>query len=224
MRGIIINTQFLVKSNFAAIILLAILSLSGFVTVSRDFIGNFYRRRKKFEVFELSYDRVKNIKSVLASMSVPFTFEIAVSQLGKDKACYIAASGRGAKRVMDKFGGRKIDDYDLFYPGGAILGAYASGKGSLKDLNAEVIDFSEVNEIGEGAVVQFVFKRKSRNRYIANVRALVSAPSSYQAKEILGRIKSSLAGLKLTDVRNEEFIDRVNSRAFDNKESIALSP
>ena len=217
------NMQFLVKSNFAAIILLVILSLSGFITVSRSFIDNFYRKRKRFEVFALPFDKVKNIKNVLASMSVPFTFEIAVSQLGKDKACYMSVSSHRAKKVIEKLEGRKIEDYDLFYPGGVVLGAYAGGEGSLKDINAEVIDFSAINEIGEGAVVQFVFKRKSRNHYIANVRALVSAPSSYQAKEILGRIKSSLHGLKLTDVRNEEFISHINSRVFDSKESVTLS-
>src|SRR3990167_1808722 len=96
------NMQFLVKSNFAAIILLVILSLSGFITVSRSFIDNFYRKRKRFEVFALPFDKVKNIKNVLASMSVPFTFEIAVSQLGKDKACYIAVPPQQEKKDIKK--------------------------------------------------------------------------------------------------------------------------
>jgi len=212
----------LVTSNSVAIILLVILAFSGFITVSRG-IGVFYKKRKKFEVFKIQYDSVKDLKSIISSVTAPFTFEVAVSQLGNEKAIYITVpSGRG-KSVVDKLNAKKVDDYDLYYPGGTVLGAYAGGSGSLKGISADSIDFSEVNEIGEGVVVQFIFKKKRGRRVTANVRTLVSAPSSYQAKEILNRIKHSLAGLKMTEVKNEDFVSNVNNRVFDGSESVVLS-
>jgi len=212
----------LVASNSVAIILLVILCFSGLVTALGS-INSVYKKRKKPEIFKLQYDKVKDLKNVLSKIDVPFTFEIAVSQLGKEKACYISLPSGRSKNVISRLGGKRIYDYDLYYPGGSVIGAYAKGEGSLKDINAEVVDFSEVNEIGEGAVVQFVFRKKGRGRFTANVRALVSAPSPYQAKEILNSIKSSMSGVKMTDIKNDTFIDRVNSRTFDGSDSVVLS-
>lgn len=208
--------------NLIAITLLAVLILSGSVSFLRS-TGNFYKKRKRFAVFELPEGKVKNLKDVFGALKVPFTLEVAVSQLGKTKRFYITLPTSKSKKVIDTFGAKEVDDYDLYHPGGVVVGAYATGKGSLNNFDARTIDFSEVNEIGEGAVVQFVMRKKSKDHFVANVRTLVSAPSLHQSKEIFTGIKKSLAGIKLVEVKSGEFMNRVNERVFSEKESVALS-
>jgi len=213
---------FLVTSNLAAIVLLFILAISGAFTAARG-VSNFHKRRRKFVILEVDGEKARDLNKVLASITPPFTLEVVVSQLGKTKSFYLTLPSGRSKKAVDALGARQIDDYDLYYPGGAVVGGYASGESSLKDFSADSIDFSEVNEIGEGAVVQFVIKKKSNDRLVANIRTLVSAPSSYQAKEIFTQIKNSFADMNLTEIKSAEFIDRVNNRIFSQKELASLS-
>jgi len=217
-----ISMPFLVTSNLAAVILLVILAISGFITVFRG-IGISYKKSNRFAIFELSQDKVKSLGDVLNELGTPFTLEVAINQLGKTRTLYLILPRSKSKQIVDVFGAKEIDDYDLYYPGGVVIGAYALGEGLLKDFDSENLDFSKINEIGESAVIQFVIKKKSKKGFVVNVRALVSAPSSYQAKEIFTSIKASLGGLKLTEIKSREFIDRVNNRTFNEKELVTLS-
>jgi len=212
----------LVTSNLLAVILLVILGLSGLVSTFR-WVGVTYTHRRRIAVFKLPSDKVKDLKSVLNSVGGQFTLEVAVSQLSKAKSFYLTLPVKRAKEVAAKFDAEKAEDYELYYPGGAVVGAYAVHEGSPLKFNINAIDFSEINEIGEGAVVQVVVSKKTRKGFVVNLRTLISAPSSYQAKEIFSRIKTSLPGAKLREVKSGEFVDSVNKRLFDDKEAVTLS-
>lgn len=219
-----IMMPFLVTSNLAAILLLIVLIASGSLTGFRWVSGS-RRRRKNFVIFEVSHSKVQDLAKILKTIAPPFTLEVAVSQLGKEKSFYIALPAGRAKTLENVLGAKRVEDYDLYYPGGAVSGGYASGEESIKSINLDSVDFGEVNEIGEGAVVQLVFNKKSREGVSANVRVLASAPSSYQAKEIILRIKSSLAHMKLkfTEVKSSEFVESVNARSFSENELARFS-
>lgn len=211
---------FFVTPNVIAIVILVVLAFLG---MSQLFIvlGVNRNRGGKQVVLELGAD-ADDITNLLASLSPPFSFEVAVSQLGKDPKYYVSVPARLAGKAMDKLDAKEVDDYDVYYTNGVNIGVYLKGEGSFDDLDVSKIDLSEVNEIGEGAVVQFLFNKKKRGKYEANGRILVSAPSAYQAKEIMTRIRSSLSGFKFVEVKNAEFMNRINSRKFDEKETIML--
>jgi len=214
--------NFLVTSNLAAAILLFLLVLSGSSMGFRRLLV-MQKKRRKFVVLEVPNDKAKDLKKLLTAVTPPFTLEVAVSQLGKDKSFYITLPAGRAGSVESALGAKRVNDYELYYPGGTVLGGYATGDDAVEDVNPDSIDFGAVNEIGEGAVVQLVFSKKRKGEFLANVRTLVSAPSSYQAKEIISKIKKSLDHVKFTEVKSEDFIDSVNSRDFNEKELIRLS-
>ena len=210
---------FFVTPNVIAIVLLVVLSAIGLRALVRRIGG--YKGTKGLVVLELD-ESMSSVDKVLEIIRPPFALEVAVHQLGHSPSCYVAVPAKHARGVLNKLNAKEVPDYELYYPGGVHVGAYLKGEGALRDMDISKIDFSEVNEIGEGAVVQFVFHKKSDNRFETNIRILVSAPSSYQAKEILSRIKSSMPSLNSVEVSNKEFITRINSREFEPKESMTL--
>jgi hypothetical protein len=213
---------FLVTSNVVALILLAILSITGSFSAFR-FFGRTYKTNRKFVILEVDSSKTKEINRVLSGVSPPFTLEVAVSQLGKQESVYIGLPANKAKKIKQSLDAKFIRDYHPYYPGGFVVGGYAKSEDSIENVSLDSIDFSEVNEIGEGAVVQFLVSKKSRGNLLANVRVLVSAPSSYQAKEILGDIKKSLEHIKFTETKSDEFVERFNGRVFNEKELVKLS-
>ena len=214
--------QPIVTTNLLALVLLIALIASGSLGLLRSFFIA-YARRKNFVIYKVSGDGLGAIKDVLKFAAPPFSFEIAVSQLGKEKAYYVTLPLSRAKRFEGVSGASKIDDYEIYHPGGITIGGYAFSEDPLSVPEVEKIDFSEINEIGEGAVLQFVVHKKSRGKLIANLRAVVSAPSSYQAKEVLSNIKKSLPGVQFREVGSVEFVDSVNNRRFAHKEAVGIS-
>lgn len=202
----------------AVLVVLVFLGLSQLFVVFR----NKRSRGAGQIVLELSAS-VKDLNSILSSVAPPFSYEVAVSQLGRTPKRYISVPARVGKKIMGELGAEEVDDYDIYYSGGVSIGAYLKGETSLSKFDESKIDLSEVNEIGEGAVVQLLFNKKRGGKYEVNGRLVVSAPSVYQAKEIMTRIKLSLPGFKFVEVKNEEFMERVNSRKFDKKEEIKFT-
>ncbi len=214
--------QPLITTNILAIVLLSVLVISASLNYLRSFFFA-YGKRKHFVIYEVPYDAVKNLKSILGLVHPPFTFEVAVSQLGKEKSYYLTLPSHRAGKLKGLSGARKIDDYDVYYPGGTVVGGYGVSEKTIDKLDIDKIDFSGVNEIGEGAVVQFVVKKKGGGKLTVNIRALVSAPSSFQAKEIFAGMKDSLKGVQLREVKSAEFINMVNAREFSDKEAATLA-
>lgn len=212
---------FFVTPNIIALVILTVLAVIGSTAALRRLRGS-YERRKKFMVLELDKN-ISDIRSVLSEIKSPFVFEIAVTQLKSKPSCYITIPTNRSKKYMAKLGAQEVEDYETYYPNGVHIGAYLKGRGTLSDLDISKIDFGEINEIGESAVVQFVLRKIKKGELETNVRLLVSAPSTYQAKEILSRIKSSLGKFKFVEVNNVEFMARVNLRTFEPKESLILS-
>ena len=212
---------FMTTNLLIAIVVLVLLAIGGAI----ELFGRFGSKRRGgvgFSVFEVDSEK-KSLDVLLGVIAPPFAFEVAVDQIGKVPKLYLVVPASKAKKVSRELGAKEVGDYDLYNPGGVHLGAYLKGSGSISDVEIDKIDFTEVNEIGEGAVVQFVFNKKSRGILEANVRVLISAPSQYQAKEILARIKSSIPAFKLIEVKSADFMQYVDSRLFNSKESLELT-
>jgi hypothetical protein len=203
-----------------AILVLVLLAIVGLYELV-DRLGRRHKKGPACAVFELGEGKLNS--NLFSQLKLPFAIEVAVKQFGKSSALYLIVPRAKALKISEELGVKEVPDYDLYSPGGVHIGAYLKGSGSVSDINTEKIDFSEVNEIGEGAVVQLIFNSKRKGKFDTNVRALISAPSQYQAKEIFSRIKNSLPAFKMVEVSNSEFMQRVNSRSFDAKELMELA-
>ena len=211
---------FFVTPNVIAIVIITVLLVSGFIAFLRR-IGGTHRGGNGFVIFKLSED-INNIDKVINAIQLPFVFEVAVDQLGRELSYYVAVSAKHSKRVINELGASEVSDYEFYHPQGVHIGAYLKGGVDVVGMDISKIDFSSVNEVGESVVVQFVFHKKTGSGIETNIRVLTSAQSSYQAKEIMSRIKSSMSSVKLIDVNSADFITRFNLRKFESKESVTL--
>ncbi len=205
-----------------ALIILSALSLSCLVYLVRVYAYRKSKRLGGIEILRVKGGEKQGVKDIIDAVGVPLTLEIAVHQLGNDVNTYIIVPPRRVKMAEGALSVERADGYDMYHSGGVQLGAYMKEGGNLQSLDAGKIDFSKVNEIGEGAVVQFIFKKKRGKTFVANGRILVSAPSTYQANEILVGIKGSLRNFKTVDVRNRSFLRKVYMREFDEADAISL--
>lgn len=213
--------DFLVTSNLLAIILLFVLVVSGSVSLLGS-IRNSRKRNRGAVMYKIPWGSDSSLDKIASAIGVPFVFEVAVSQLGREKSFFVSVPFYKSRKIVDLFGGELIKDYDLFYQGGVVVGGYLSKDVDLKNVDPQKIDFSDINEIGEGVVFQIVFHKKRRKGFECNVRILISAPSSFQAKEIFSRVKSSLPGARFTDAKGSEFVGQVSGRSFNEKERVSL--
>ena len=81
------------------------------------------------------------------------------------------------------------------------------------------LDISRVNEIGEACVIQFIFQEAYEEKQM-NFRILASAPTPYQAQEIIWSLVQPFKDLKFSEAKNGDFAKRVASREFSDKEAI----
>lgn len=180
--------------------------------------------RKRFTLFEVPNSLFKDLKlaDFFKKIPVPFVFEIAVHNLGKEIHYYLAVPMASIRSVVLIFNLRETSEYNIFHSGGSHLGFYL--KNDIEHTpDLSTIDFSAVNEVGEGVVVQFIVIAKGIKK-LANFRVLISAPTPYQAQEIAFGINSSLSGFKPVAASKNpaEFINKVTFREFDEDESRAF--
>ena len=212
--------QFLSPIDVVSSIALLVLALFGLVELILAAKHYYYLNTKHLSILHVDSAVVGDKpESFIKSIKPPFTFEIAIHHLGKDVHYYLVVPRKRAASLVAYNGIAEVEDYGLFHHGGEHLGAYLK-EGEWPGLDLGKIDFSRVNEIGEGVAVQIIFGRRRGRRTPANFRILVSAPSSYQAKEILAAIKSSLPGLNWIESLGDEFISQVNFREFSKKEAV----
>lgn len=194
------------------------------------FVRRLYYRsrvsRKQFRVVELQ-GGAASLKNILEVLAPPFALEVAVHQLGRDVHTYVAIPANRAGQLMQRAECREVPDYNIYHPGGAHVGGSLAPKGDSSGcIRAfmhllEDLDFSKVNEVGEGVVFQLVFGRRRRGgAWSGNVRVLVSAPTPYQAHEILSDLEREFSGCRWTEEKDREFFEAVTYRKFDRSRRI----
>ncbi len=151
------------------------------------------KERKSPFVAKIETEDINSIKKLLQG-EVPFAIEIAVHHIGKDIALYASVpaelSGK-AKISLDKAYPGNWSESDIsvvFHHGGQYDAASASfGQEKFEDMDMHSVDFSSVNEIGEGASIKI---EKENNGFMLSV--IASAPSQFQLREIMTGLVSSL--------------------------------
>lgn len=204
-----------------AFIIVALLLVFASVPAARS-IRHALFLRKRFALLELPSSQIKNALDDLLKTETAFALETAAHHLGKEVHYYVAAPNVFINSVKDKWNAVEVDGYDIYHSGGSHLCFYL--KSASPNFNMESVDFSKINEIGEGAIIQLVMIKRGGKR-LANLRVLVSAPSPYQAQEIALGINFSLKEFKPTAVtRNvSEFIHQATFREFNEEEAMAWS-
>jgi len=216
--------EFLSPVDTISSLALLVLALFGLVELAVALKHSYYSSKKHLVILRVSPQLVAGrVWDFINSITPPFTFEIAIHHLGKEVNYYVILPRKRAGELTLREGMSETDDYNLFHHGGEHLGAYLKGGEACPIVDVEKIDFSKVNEVGEGVVIQMIFGRKWARELSANFRILVSAPSNYQAKEILSAIKPSFPGFNLIESRGDDFINRVNFREYDAKQSACLA-
>ncbi len=187
-------------------------------------IRHYFFIRRKFTLMEIpkSYflKEKGNFLDLFRMLPTPFVFEMAVHQLGKEVHCYIGVPERMAKKLYDLTGAKKTNEFHVYKSGGSHLGFYLDGE--LNEFNPAEADFSKMNEIGEGALLQFLVTGSGSTKKSSNMRVLISAPTPYQAQEIASTLNHSLEPLKALSVGKNmrEFIHRLTFREFDEREAV----
>ncbi|MDP3953690.1 MAG: hypothetical protein Q8P99_02630 [bacterium] len=208
----------------SAIALLA-LALFGLYKIASNLKHKSFLERRDLTVLKVDPEAIgMPLDIFIHAIKPPFSFEVAVQHLGTEKVYYLVIPRGKGKRLGEVKGLKEVGDYHVFHSGGEHVGVYFKDSDNWPKVAFDKIDFSKVNEIGEGAVVQFVFGRRRRGKTAANLRVAVSAPSSFQAKEILGALKSSFGEYSAVDSKSEEFMHLINSREFDSDEKMLWQP
>jgi len=191
----------------------------------------FYKLRKmpvgeRINLFKISnQEKIRDLLEILMKTGCPFILEIAVHHLGKERNYYLAVEAKQRARFLKIVKGRLIqsalsesEDYYIFHHDGHFVAncAELNGGDDFVGFDWSQIDFSKVNEVGEGALAQFLFNPASeKTSKKVELRLMASAPSLYQAKEILDSMTASFsgAGVKLTSPKNlQSLIHKINFR------------
>ncbi|MEX2054422.1 MAG: hypothetical protein WD883_02690 [Candidatus Colwellbacteria bacterium] len=204
---------------------LIVLALFGLYKIASALKHKSFLERRDLMIFKINPKEVgMSLDIFVHAIKPPFAFEVAVQHLGSERSYYLIAPRGKGKRLVEIKGLEEVQDYHVFHSGGEHVGAYFKDSEDWPRVAFDKIDFSKVNEIGEGAVVQFIFGRRHRGKTAANLRVAVSAPSSFQAKEILGVLKGSFSEYSSIDSKSEEFMHLINSREFDQGEKMLWQP
>lgn len=214
---IILDNLVYLSSAIALLILAAFGLFKIFMIVKhKDFL-----ERKNMVVFRLNEGELgMRVEEFIKKLKTPFAFEAVVQSLGKKVEYYLVVPKWRSKRLLGMAGVQSAHDYHIFSSGGSHQGVYLKGGDHWPEIDIDKLDFSKVNEVGEGVVVQFIFKRKTSKKAYVNVRLLASAPSSFQVKEIISSLKASLKDYSAVEVGSQEFMHKVNLREFDSKEQM----
>lgn len=182
--------------------------------------------RHRFVLLEIpaGFFESHKAKDLLKDLPVPFVFEVAVHHLGNDKHFYLSVPKTHTAQVIAQTGAQEVTDYNIYHSGGSHLGFYLKNL-NLTSLDLASIDFSRMNLIGEGAVVQLIVKHRGESKISANFRVLVSAPTPYQAQEVALGLNSSMSGSRPVAVSKnlQVFIHKLTFREFDEEEAVGWS-
>ncbi len=179
------------------------------------------REAKRLKIFEIKEGKVNTLAALLRELELPFAFEIAISHIGKDRKYYLIVPESRTDEVKSKFSdAMAAKDYNIYHPGGVNRGVYLKSDKERPILDFRSLDFSKVNEIGESAVLQIVASGLSGGRRQVNLRVFISAPTAYQAEEILMNLRAGFTDFRLAEAKGADFLRRLNNRIFDEKEAL----
>lgn len=162
------------------------------------------------------------VAEIMGKINFRAAVEVAVHHLGKEVNYYLIVPKSELnralvflKKILPDAKCGEVEDYELFNYSGVTL-AKAVTPASDKDIRGidfGKIDFSKVNEVGEGAVVQVVHAPRLPGANF-EIRILSSAPSEYQAREIMDTIADSgFGGMKIKEPKDKiGFIHTINFR------------
>lgn len=205
---------------FIAICILGIISAMPITSAIRHHF--FIKRRFTLMEIPLSYfsEDKSRLLDLFRILPTPFVFEMAAHQLGKEVHCYVGVPEKIVKEIYDLTGAKRANEFHVYNSGGSHLGFYL--KGEFDKFNPNELDFSKVSEIGEGVLLQFLVTGDGWAKKRVNMRVLISAPTSYQAKEVADTFNLSLEPLKASPVSKNmrEFVHRLTFREFDASEAI----
>lgn len=208
---------FYLTPTTTALIIVSLLLIFACMPTAKIIRHRFFLR-KRFVLLEIPTGSGMSLKpGDFLNLPPPFALEVAVHQLGKEIHYYLAVPRNLVPAIVKRLGAYEVQDYDVCHSRGSHLGFYLKG-GPWPQLDLREVDFSRINEIGEGAVLQMIVVSKS-GRKLANLRILISAPSPYQAQEIALGLNSSLIEFKPAVVAKNlpEFIHQVTFREFDEE-------
>ncbi|OGY58707.1 MAG: hypothetical protein A3F24_02875 [Candidatus Colwellbacteria bacterium RIFCSPHIGHO2_12_FULL_44_17] len=166
----------------------------------------------------------------LASLRHPVSLELAVQAVGANSNFYVAVPDHSLiafeQKLLKLWKGARLRDtrgYTFLSSHGIIRSALVrpSGK-SLSFSGARGFNFSSVNEIGEGALVQIIpFRSSPTHPFAAVLRIVSSALTDAHAEEILGDLTSIFKGSKVERPRDfDSFLKNVLYRGVSKNESV----
>lgn len=187
------------------------------------YLKNSHRRDRSLKILKINQPSIlgKHFE-FFQTIEPPFTLEIAVHHIGKKVNYYLLVPKRSK---IHNPALEEVKEYSLYHHGGHHLSAYLRGpkEVSWSKLDLKKFDFSKVNEIGEGVVIQLLVSKRRRRKSTANLRVLISAPSAYQAKEILAALEPAFPDFKMIEAVSRDFIHKVNTREFSDKEAFLFA-
>jgi predicted RNA binding protein YcfA (HicA-like mRNA interferase family) len=175
----------------------------------------------------LGEDGGKDVTKIIKSIGFRAAIEMSVHHLGKKESYYIIVpktrldrAKKFLKNILPEAKIKEVEDYQLFNYFGTTLAKLVAIESDedIRNIDFGKIDFSKVNEVGEGAVVQIVHTPRMPGSNF-EIRILASAPSEYQAKEIMDTVsESGFEGMKIKDPKDKvNFIHTVNFREHSFK-------
>ncbi|MFA5053428.1 MAG: hypothetical protein WC565_05180 [Parcubacteria group bacterium] len=195
---------------FLVIIIVALFFVLSVIFVAEKIRKNLGLGRVNSSMIRMPYSKSveEALKQVIAETNFPVALDIVVEHIGKIPDVYITTEKKYFSRLI-KLAERHIsgkyelreEDYLIFHHGGETqaLTCELERDDALKtDLSA--IDMSEVNEIGEGAVVRMVFVPHRKT----NIYMFFSAPSQFQLREIVEKAAATFKGKGCRVPKNRE--------------------
>lgn len=149
-------------------------------------------KQSETQIFQVTipfHEITHKIKEFILTAEFPFAFDVAVEHLGTDPDVYVTVNDKNIriarKRLHSLFGENNIvesDGYMVIYHAGEYDAFHAEvPKDEFKTVDLSRLNFSEVNEIGEGLVFRF---HNGKDAGVIGIDSVFSAPSQFQLREI----------------------------------------
>lgn len=159
-------------------------------------------------IIPFSRENISGVKKIISSVNFPVVADIAMAHIGKAPNIYLSSMKKDfpkIKKVADNLfpGGYGIEeeDYSVFHHGGfheALSCEMERSEAAEFDFSS--MDFSKVNEIGEGAAIKMAIIPGKK----VNIRMIFSAPSQFQLREIVNSVAAPFKGRGCRAPKNKD--------------------
>lgn len=172
--------------------------------------------KSPIELFKLSirFPDLKIIKSILSEINFPYALDFVVENLGSDVSIYISVRDSNIQRLKQFFANKNIsyqefDDYLVMNSSGVWDALTARiNKDDLLDFDFRSVNFSDINAVGEGAVLRII---NSENN-LFTIEIIASASADFPMREIRDTLASPFRNYGLEHPKNmSAFFKKFNS-------------